>query len=77
MMLDVLVAAARKDYEVRRQRQAQGHALAKAEGRNRGRPEDATRNAGILQMLKSGLSWSQFQATPGCSRATVAKRVSA
>src|SRR5829696_5541169 len=37
MMLDVLAAVARKDYEDRRRRQAQGQTRAKAEGRYRGR----------------------------------------
>ncbi len=73
MMLDMLAAVARKDYEDRRRRQAQGQAKAKAEGRYKGRPEDKARNAGISAMLQKGMSWSQIQATTGCSRATVAK----
>jgi DNA invertase Pin-like site-specific DNA recombinase len=73
MMLDVLAAVARKDYEDRRRRQAQGQAKAKAQGRYRGRPEDTSRNAGIVSMLKAGASWNQIQAATGCSRATIAK----
>ena len=73
MMLDVLAAVARKDYEDRRRRQAQGQAKAKAEGRYTGRPEDVGRNAGITAMLEKGVSWSQIQAATGCSRATIAK----
>ncbi len=73
MMLDVLAAVARKDYEDRRRRQAQGQAKAKAEGKYRGRPEDGKRNAGIAAALKGGASWSDVQAAFGCSRATVAK----
>jgi len=73
MMLDVLAAVARKDYEDRRRRQAQGQAKAKAEGKYRGRPEDAARNAGIAAMLKGYVSWSNIQAATGCSRATIAK----
>lgn len=73
MMLDMLAAVARKDYEDRRRRQAQGQEKAKAEGRYKGRPEDAKRNAGIAAMLKAGASWSQIQDTTGCSRATIAK----
>ena len=38
MMLDMLTAIARKDYEDRRRRQAQGQAKAKAEGRYKGGP---------------------------------------
>ncbi|HER8900618.1 TPA: recombinase family protein [Streptococcus pyogenes] len=73
MMLDVLAAVARKDYEDRRRRQAQGQARAKAVGAYKGRPEDARRNAGIAAMLKGGSSWTAVQQAFGCSRATVAK----
>ena len=73
MMLDMLAAVARKDYEDRRRRQAQGQAKAKAEGRYKGRVENKARNDGIAAMLRAGSSWSQVQAATGCSRATVAK----
>ena len=73
MMLDMLAAVARKDYEDRRRRQAQGISKAKNEGLYRGRPEDKDRNAGIAGMLRSGMSWSSIQAATGCSRATIAK----
>ena len=73
MMLDMLAAVARKDYEDRRRRQAQGQARAKAEGRYKGRKPDTARNDGIAAMLRAGSSWSQVQAMTGCSRATVAK----
>jgi DNA invertase Pin-like site-specific DNA recombinase len=73
MMLDVLAAVARKDYEDRRRRVAQGQAKAKAEGRYRGRPEDIAKNARIARMLNAGLSWSRIQDTLHCSRGTVAK----
>src|SRR6478735_5783877 len=48
MLLDVLAAVARKDYDDRRRRQAQGIATALALGKYRGRPEDTDRNAGIV-----------------------------
>jgi DNA invertase Pin-like site-specific DNA recombinase len=73
MLLDMLAAVARKDYDDRRRRQAQGIAKAKAEGAYRGRPEDTDRNAGIAGMLRSGMSWTSIQAATGCSRATIAK----
>ena len=73
MLLDMLAAVARKDYEDRRRRQTQGIAKAKAEGAYRGRREDVDRNAGIAGMLRSGMSWSAIQAATGCSRATIAK----
>lgn len=73
MLLDMLAAVARKDYEDRRRRQAQGQAKAKAEGKYRGRPEDTRRNASIADMLARGMSWTQIQDATGCSRATIAK----
>ena len=73
MMLDMLAAVARKDYEDRRRRQAQGITKAKAAGAYRGRPEDTARNAGIAGMLRSGMSWTAIQEATGCSRATIAK----
>lgn len=73
MMLDMLAAVARKDYEDRRRRQAQGQARAKAEGAYKGRPENVERNAGIRQMLASGMSWTSIQNATGASRATIAK----
>jgi DNA invertase Pin-like site-specific DNA recombinase len=73
MLLDMLAAVARKDYDDRRRRQAQGQAKAKAEGRYTGRQEDVARNAGIAGMLAAGQSWTSIQVVTGCSRATVAK----
>jgi DNA invertase Pin-like site-specific DNA recombinase len=73
MLLDMLAAVARKDYDDRRCRQAQGQAKAKAEGRYKGRVEDVARSTGIASMLKAGQSWTAIQATTGCSRATIAK----
>jgi DNA invertase Pin-like site-specific DNA recombinase len=73
MLLDMLAAVARKDYDDRRRRQAQGQAKAKADGKYKGRPEDTERNAGIAAMLDDGKSWNAIQAITGCSRATIAK----
>ena len=73
MLLDMLAAVARKDYDDRRRRQAQGQAKAMAEGKYRGRPEDTKRNAGIACMLKANQSWGSIQSATGCSRATIAK----
>jgi len=73
MMLDVLAAVARKDYDDRRRRQAQGQAKAKAAGVYKGRQADIARNDGIAAMLRAGSSWSQVQAATGCGRATIAK----
>lgn len=73
MMLDVLAAVARKDYEDRRRRQAQGIIKAKAEGRYAGRPENTARNAAILKMLRAGQSWSTIIKATGCSRSTLSR----
>lgn len=73
MMLDMIAAIARKDYEDRRRRQAQGIAKAKSEGAYRGRPEDAERNAAIVSMLQSGQSWTTITKATGCSRSTLSR----
>jgi len=73
MLLDMLAAVARKDYDDRRRRQAEGQAKAKAAGVYKGRPEDTKRNVGIAAMLKSKHSWTSIQNATGCSRATIAK----
>jgi len=69
----MLAAIARKDYEDRRRRQAQGIVSAKARGAYKGRPEDEERNAGIVKMLESGMSWNTIVAATGCSRSTLAR----
>ncbi len=73
MMLDMLAAIARKDYEDRRKRQAQGIAKAKSEGVYKGRPEDTGRNASIIKMLEKGMSWSSIISATGCSRSTLSR----
>jgi DNA invertase Pin-like site-specific DNA recombinase len=73
MMLDMLAAIARKDYEDRRRRQAQGIAKAQADGRYRGRPEDVDRNNAIVSMLAKGQSWNSIVAATGCSRSTLSR----
>ena len=73
MLLDMLAAVARKDYEERRRRQMQGQAKAKVAGKYVGRPENTKRNAKIAAMLKAGASYSAVQEATGCGRATVAK----
>lgn len=80
MLLDMLAAVARKDYENRRRRQMQGIEKARSKGLFRGRPEDTERNAAIIQMLRKGQSWSGIVSATGCSRSTLArlaKRVTA
>ncbi|TPK49971.1 resolvase [Mesorhizobium sp. B2-5-4] len=73
MMLDMIAAIARKDYDDRRRRQKQGIVKAKDEGKYRGRPEDKTRNNAILNMLRGGQSWNTIISATGCSRSTLAR----
>ncbi|WP_352582313.1 helix-turn-helix domain-containing protein [Mesorhizobium sp. M0088] len=69
----MLSAIARKDYDDRRRRQAQGIAKAKTEGKMTGRPEDAWRNDALVAMLRKGQSWSSIVAATKCSRSTLAR----
>ena len=73
MMLDMLAAIARKDYEDRRRRQAQGIAKAKTQGVYKGRPEDTERNDAIVTMLRAGQSWNTVIKATGCSRSTLSR----
>ncbi len=73
MLLDMLAAVARKDYDDRRRRQAEGTAKARATGLYKGRVEDRKRNDGIAAMLRAGSSWQQVQDAFRCSSSTVAR----
>jgi DNA invertase Pin-like site-specific DNA recombinase len=73
MMLDMLAAIARKDYEDRRRRQSQGIAKAKERGVYRGRKENTERNQAIVRMLQSGQSWSSIVSATGASRSLLSK----
>lgn len=73
MLLDMIAAIARKDYDDRRRRQKQGIAKAKADGKYQGRPENKARNAALLKMMESGQSWNSIIAATGCSRSTLSK----
>lgn len=73
MLLDMLAAIARKDYEDRRRRQAQGIAKAQLEGRYKGRPEDIRKQELVKSLLRDGKSYKQVMEQAECSRALVAK----
>ncbi|HHH1817371.1 TPA: recombinase family protein [Yersinia enterocolitica] len=73
MMLDMLAAISRKDYEDRRRRQKQGIQKAMSENRYKGRPIDQELHRRITELLSDGKSWNKVQDLIGCSRATVAK----
>ncbi len=73
MMLDMLAAISRKDYEDRRRRQKQGIQKAMSENRYKGRPIDQELHRRIAELLSDGKSWNKVQDLIGCSRATIAK----
>ncbi|ANV25607.1 recombinase family protein [Agrobacterium pusense] len=73
MMLDVLAATARKDYDDRRTRQKQGVKAAQARGAYKGRTANTARNDAIGKMLQQETSWSDIMKATGCSRMTVAR----
>lgn len=74
MMLDMLAAIARKDYEDRRRRQKQGIERAKANNNSyKGRPVDQELHRKVEELLTDGKSWNKIQDLIGCSRATIAK----
>ncbi|MEQ5770045.1 recombinase family protein [Halomonas sp. H33-56] len=80
MMLDVLAAVARKDYEDRRKRQRQGIEAAQQAGKYRGRPKDHEKRERILQLLEArdgegrAFGNGRIARMVGCSETTV-KRV--
>ena len=73
MMLDMLAAVARKDYEDRRRRQAQGVQREKLEGKYRGRPINTKLRSKIEGLLRENKSYSQIEELLGCSRHTISK----
>jgi DNA invertase Pin-like site-specific DNA recombinase len=73
LMLDMLEAIARKDYEDRRRRQKEGIVKAKSEGRYPGRPIDVELQLKIEGLLADKKSYDYIQHTLGCSRSTISK----
>ncbi|MFV3412237.1 recombinase family protein [Pseudomonas sp. NY15436] len=71
MLLDMLAAVARKDYEDRRRRQAQGIEKAKAQGAYKGRQTDAELHRRIAELLADGKSVRGVADLLGCSTNTV------
>ncbi|EBA7017828.1 recombinase family protein [Salmonella enterica] len=72
MMLDMLAAIARKDYEDRRRRQAEGINKAKAEGKYRGRVANAQKHELIRTLrLDHGKSLRETARLAGVSKMTV------
>ncbi len=71
MLLDMLAATARKDYEDRRRRQTEGIEKAKTEGKYRGRQINRKRHNTIAALLRDGKSYGEIVSMLGCSRATI------
>ncbi|AZP73184.1 serine recombinase [Pseudomonas poae] len=71
MLLDMLAAVARKDYEDRRRRQAQGIEKAKADGAYKGRATNEALHSHIAELLKEGKSIRKVADLLGCSTNTV------
>lgn len=71
MMVDMMAAIARKDYEDRRRRQAEGIQKAIAAGRYEGRPINEKLHRDIGELLEAGLSIRDIASKLGCSTSTV------
>lgn len=80
MLLDILASMARKDYDDRRRRQAQGIAKARAAGAYTGRARNERSRAAVARLLESGATYNEVIEVVGCSRwlvADVAKELKA
>lgn len=73
MLLKLALQMARDDYETRRERQAQGIALAQQEGRYKGRKADAKRQAQVLALREAGKSLAEVADLTGYSVSNVKK----
>jgi len=73
LMLDMLAAVARKDYQDRRRRQKEGITKAKEQGRYKGRRENQERLYNIESLLREGKSYTKIIKLLGCARGTIAK----
>lgn len=73
MMIDMMAAIARKDYQQRRLRQAQGIAKAKPTGVYKGRPADQELRKRVRELLTAGLGIRAIARHANCSTTTVMK----
>jgi DNA invertase Pin-like site-specific DNA recombinase len=73
MMIDMMAAIARKDYQQKRLRQAQGIAKAKPAGVYKGRPKDQELRSRVHELLKAGLGIRAIARHAACSTTTVMK----
>ncbi|MNU03994.1 putative transposon Tn552 DNA-invertase bin3 [compost metagenome] len=67
----MMAAIARKDYEQRRERQAQGIEKAQAAGKYQGRPIDENLHKRIKELLNAGLGIRATARHASCSTTTV------
>lgn len=73
MMIEMMAAIAHKDYEQRRERQAQGIAKAKAQGAYKGRPVHGDLHKRVRELLDAGLGIRAAARHANCSTTTVLK----
>lgn len=71
MLLDMLAAIARKDYEDRRRRAMEGIEKARNQGKYKGRPVDEELHARIKACLKADMPIRKAAIVCGCAKATV------
>ena len=71
MLVEMMAAIARKDYEQRRERQAQGIQKAKAAGKYQGRPVDEELHKRVRELLGAGLGIRATARHAKCSTTTV------
>ncbi len=73
LMLDMLAAVARKDYDDRRRRQAQGIEKARKEKKYKGRTDNIKLQGQIEGLLRDGKSYNYIVDLLSCSRTTISK----
>lgn len=71
MLLKIALYQCRQDWETRKQRQAEGIALAKAKGVYKGRKPDTVANAKIVELRKIGYTIAKIASTLNVSESQV------
>jgi len=71
MMLELLAAFARKDYEDRRRRQVEGIAKAREAGKYKGSTADEAKHSNIVKLRRQGVTAGDIVAMLDVSRSTV------
>lgn len=73
MLIEILAAVARRDYDQRRERQAQGIAKAKKEGKFKGKKIDEKLYRAIIRLSETGHTYQQIIDTLSCSSTTISR----